>query len=84
MICKIMLRRSGALTQNHEVCSEQTGQTPFIITMSREIHGMPFIDNIKTLLPSRSHCSMSISSPCDGWASIPIQGVFNMTTHNGT
>ena len=49
MICKIMLRRSSPLTQNHEVCSEQIGQTPLIITMSRGIHGMPFIDNIKTL-----------------------------------
>ena len=65
-MCKIMLRRSSALTQNREVCSEQTGQTLLIITMSRGIHGMPFIDNIKTLLPLRSLCSMSISSPRDG------------------
>lgn len=48
-----MLRRSSALTQNHEVCSEQIGQTPLIITMSRGIHGMPFIDNIKTLFDPR-------------------------------
>lgn len=30
MICKILLRRLSSLTQNHEVCSGQTGQTPYI------------------------------------------------------